>query len=65
MSGHKGADKELLATNEDVVAAKFSRLFCAPETIVGCEKWRELLLRPPLSKPIVAVAIDKAHCVSK
>ena len=38
MSEHKGADKEMLATNEDVVAAKFSLLFCAPEAIVGCEK---------------------------
>ena len=38
MSGHKSADKELLATNEDVVATKFSLLFCAPEAIVGCEK---------------------------
>ena len=65
MSGHKGVDKELLATDGDVVAGKFSLLFCAPEAIVGCERWRELLLRPPLSKRIVAVAIDEAHCVSK
>ena len=42
MSGHKGADKELLAMDGDVVAGKFSRLFCAPEAIVCCERWREL-----------------------
>ena len=65
MNGHKGVDKELLAMDGDVVAGKFSLLFCAPEAIVGCEMWRELLLRPPLSKRIVAVAIDEAHCVSK
>ena len=65
MSGHKGVEKELLAKDEDVVAAKFSLLFCAPEAIVGCEKWRELLLRPPLNEQIVALAIDEAHCVSK
>ena len=58
-------DKELLPMDGDVVAGKLSQLFCALEAIVGCEKWRELLLRPPLSERIVAVAIDKAHCVSK
>lgn len=65
MSGHKGVDKALLATDKDVEAGKFSLLFCAPEAIIGSEKWRELLLRPPLSERVVAVAIDEAHCVSK
>ena len=58
-------DKELLPMDGDVVAGKLSQLSCAPEAIVGCEKWRELLLRPRLSEWIVAVATDEAHCVSK
>ena len=65
MSGHKGVDEKLLAADTDVEAGKYKLLFGAPEAIIGCEKWRELLLRPPLSDCIVAVAIDEAHCVSK
>jgi len=65
MSGHKGVDRSLLASDRDVEAGKFSLLFGAPEAIIGSEKWRELLLRPPLSRQVVAVAIDEAHCVSK
>lgn len=45
MSGHKGVDKELLATERDVEGGKFSLLFCTPEAIIGSEKWRELLFR--------------------
>ena len=65
MSGHKGVDRVLLATDRDVEAGKFSLLFCAQKAIIGSEKWRELLLRPPLSERVVAVAICEAHCVSK
>ena len=65
MSGHKGVDEELLAADTDVEAGKYKLPFGAPEAIIGCEKWRELLLRPPLSDCIVAVAIDEAHCASK
>ena len=46
-------------------AIKFSILFSAPEAIVGVEKWRTVLLNPPLSERVVAVAVDEAHCVSK
>lgn len=65
MSGHKGVDRDLLAADSDVEAGKYNLLFCAPEAIIGCEKWRELLLKPPLSERVVAIAIDEAHCVSK
>ena len=53
------------ATVSGLRAIKFSLLFTAPEAIVGVEKWRAVLLNPPLSKRVVAVAIDEAHCVSK
>lgn len=46
-------------------AIKFSILFSAPEAIVGVEKWRKVLLNPPLSERVAAVAVDEAHCVSK
>ena len=65
MSVHTGVDKELLATERDVEAGNFRLLFCTPEAIIGSEKWRKLLLRPPLSERDVSVAIDEAHCVSK
>ena len=65
MSGHRGVGSNLLATDRDVETGKFRLLFCAPEAIIGSEKWREMMLRPPLSERVVAVAIDEAHCVSK
>lgn len=64
-SSMRSVDEDLLAADSDVEAGKYNLLFSAYEAIIGCEKWRELLLRPPLSECVVAVAIDEAHCVSK
>ena len=58
MSSASGAEKGLLATDEDLCNS--SLLFCAPEA-----KWREALEKPELSGRVVAVIIDEAHCVSK
>ena len=44
---------------------QYSILFCAPEAIVGVEKWRKILSNTSTSERIVAVAVDEAHCVSK
>ena len=55
----------LQATVSELHAIKFSILFSAPEAIVGVEKWRKVLLNPPLSERVAAVAVDEAHCVSK
>ena len=66
MTGNRGVtDKEFLAQDGGVDLSKYSLLFSSPEAIIESERWRELLLKPPLNKNIVAVAIDKAHCVSK
>ena len=63
ISGNEGVDKELQATEKDL--AKYKLLFSAPEAILGTDRWKEMLLKPPLYDEIVAVAIDEAHCVSK
>ena len=65
LSGHRGVAKELQATVSDIRAMKFSLLYAAPEAIIGEDKWRTMLVNPPLSERVVAVAIDEAHCVSK
>lgn len=57
--------EELLASERDIEQGKFSLLFGAPESIVGVERWRQLLIGEPLCHQIVAVAIDEAHCVYK
>ena len=60
-----GISKDLLATEEVVVAGKVSLLYCAPEAVIGTEKWRSLILLPSVKQRVVAIAIDEAHCVSK
>ena len=65
LSGNKGVDKTLLASESDVMSGKFCLLFSAPEAVVSSARWRELLLQEPLSRQIVAVTIDEAHCVYK
>ena len=63
--GNRGVDKKLVATEGDVVDCKFRLLYSAPEAIVSSVQWKQLLLVPPLSKCVVAVAVDEAHCVYK
>ena len=59
-------DKELLATGRDVSLGCFRLLYSAPEAIFGSDyTWRQLLVCPPLSDTVVAVAVDEAHCVFK
>ena len=65
LSGNKGADKKLLASVKDVFEGCYRLLYSAPEAILGSEQWKELLLLPPLSRSVVAVAVDEAHCVYK
>ena len=65
LSGNKGVDRMLLASDGDVTSGKFCLLFSAPEAIVSSVRWRELLLQEPLSRQVVAVVVDEAHCVYK
>ena len=65
LSGNKGVDKKLLASVKDISEGCYQLLYSAPEAILGSEQWKELLLLPPLSRSVVAVAVDEAHCVYK
>ena len=65
VSGNKGVNKSLLATESDIAGGSFRVLLSAPEAIVGSDKWREVLLNPCVGERVVAVTVDEAHCVSK
>ena len=58
-------EKELLASESDVLCGHYSLLYSSPEALCGTEEWKHLLLDPPLCDTIVAVAVDEAHCVYK
>ncbi len=64
LSGNLGVDKKYLANERDVKTSRYPFYSC-PEAIVAGEKWKQLLLEPPLSDTVVAVAVDKAHSVFK
>ncbi len=65
LSGNSGVDKEYLVNESDVKTGQYRFLYSCPEAIVAGEKWKQLLLEPPLSDTVVAVAVDEAHCVFK
>ena len=65
LSGKKGVDKKFLASVKDISEGSYRLLYSAPEAILGSEQWKELLILPPLSRSVVAVAVDEAHCVYK
>ena len=65
LSGNKGVDKKFHASAKDICEGCYRLLYSAPEAILGSEQWKELLLLPPLSRSVVAVAVDEAHCVYK
>ena len=61
-SSSGGIDSDLLATEGSLVSD--SLLFCTPEALVR-SKWRNSIENTTVSKRIVALVIDEAHCVSK
>ena len=65
LSGNKGVDKKFLASMKDISEGSYRLLYSAPEAILGSEQWKELYILPPLSRSVVAVAVDEAHCVYK
>ena len=56
---------EVLLPLTNVSDGKYRLLFTAPEAVVEDYRWRMLLLEPPLKSSLVAIAVDKAHCVYK
>ena len=66
LSRREGVDKDLLATDKELgTPGRYSLLFCAPEAVIGSERWSDKFLDFPLSDRIVAIAVDEAHCVSR
>ncbi len=64
-SSNRGIDKGLVTTPTEVSSGKYRLLYTAPEAVIEDHSWRMLLLEPPLSSSLVAIAVDKAHCVYK
>ncbi len=65
LSSNRGIDQDLVATARDVSGGKYRLLYTAPEAVIEDHSWRMLLLEPPLSSTLVAIAVDEAHCVYK
>ncbi len=61
LSTGSGVEKSLIASEEDL--AECSLLYSAPESLV-ISRWKDVLETPVISKRIVAVIVDEAHCVS-
>ena len=64
LSGNKGIDVKILATDKEIGDGTHSLLFSSPEAL-ACDKWRQMLMEAPLSNQVVAITIDEAHCVSQ
>ena len=58
LSGNKGVEKKFLASVKEISEGYYRLLYSAPEAILGSEQWKELLLKPPLSRCVVAVAVE-------
>lgn len=65
LSGNTGVDKELLVSDRGIVCGQYRLLFSAPEALLNSDRWRHMLIQPPLCHQVVAVAVDEAHCVYK
>ncbi len=65
LSGNACVDKQYLASEADIKYGCFRLLYSCPEAVVGSDRWKQCLLEPPLCHTVVAVAVDKAHCVYK
>ena len=48
LTGNKGIEERLVATDEGIKEEKFSLLFSVPEAISGSDKWRLTMQRPCL-----------------
>ena len=55
----------MLMTECDVTEGRCQLLYSAPEALLLRDHWKQLLLSPPLSNTVVAIAVDEAHCVFK
>ena len=58
-------EKRMLMSECDVTEGRCQLLYSAPEALLLRDHWKQLLLSPPLSNTVVAIAVDEAHCVFK
>ena len=65
LSGNSGVEKKYLANKGDIMTGRYRLLYSCSDAIVVSERWKQLLLEPPLSDTVVTVAVDEAHCVYK
>ena len=64
LTGCQGLTRSTLPMNETSrLHGRSLYIVQCPEAIVAGEKWKRLLLEPPLSDTVVAVAVDEAHGV--
>ena len=57
-----GVDKDLLGTDSSFLTD--SLLLCTPKALVR-SKWRQYFDNAKISERVVALVVDKAHCISK
>ena len=50
---------------ENVVAGKFRFVYISPESILGVQRFRDMLLTLPYQERLVGIVVDEAHCVSQ
>ncbi len=65
LSSNRGIDKGLVTTPTEMSSGKYRLLYTALKAVIEDHSWRMLLLQPPLSSSLVAIAVDEAHCVYK
>ena len=48
---------------EQVVGGDVQLVFISPESIIGNQKYRRMLLTSQYQSKLVAIAVDEAHCI--
>ena len=56
LSGNRDVDPKFIATESHIQVGKFSHLYSYPEAI---DRWRQMLLKAPLSEQVVACISGK------
>ena len=56
-----GSDSPSL--DESILKGEYHILYSSPESLLGNNKWRDMLSSPVYQKSLVAIVVDEAHCV--
>ncbi len=65
LSGYKGVDRKYQAAVSDISQGKYRLIYSSPEALFSSDQWTQMMMEPPLSTCLAAIAIDEAHCVYK